>query len=489
MMVSKPTKDKKATCRCDSGIGRGVSSDGRQSKMVEFFPGRLSTPSTPVDKKRKITFAQCLCGSCKECRLGSEMTSVPIGESVSSAPIGESVSSAPIGESVTSVPVVQHNTETRGWWSHDWNAHLPERLQLLAEMIYPHPRIVDSYKITGDDQTLMLRMTEHGVGVFVDATPAVDLRDDYAVSGRRRTLRSPQSLDGRVVYEVEDVIVEYVGKTHVGAVPGSDLYTFERSSGKRVRAVGDGSSYGPLINEGWERNNSYLEEGRDGKSNVKATTTLCHPEQVFAQYGLLYWRNGDHSPELKAKAEEYYRTHPENFGAPRRGDSKRKYSPVTATVTVPSEPTMSAEEDPVTASDYDKWEDDAGLVCFPFRGFLSSDVVSIATVASTTSKLDYYISLAITEERQDPVLRMATGRHMAMNDGGANLHVSTSALALLLQSMGFRTEANPDTVKIRTADKGASLVISAWIDVGGYIGRMAVVESALYNATGPRDGL
>ena len=211
-------------------------------------------------------------------------------------------------------------------------------------------------------------MTEHGVGVFVDATPAADLRDDYAVSGRRRTLWSPQSLDGRVVYEVEDVIVEYVGKPHVGAVPGSDLYTFERSSGKRVRADGDGTSYGPLINEGWESNNSYIEEGRDGKSYVKATTTLCHPEQVFALYGLLYWRNGDHSPELKAKAEEYYRTHPENFGAPRRGDSKCKYSPVTATVTVPSESTMSEEEDQATASDYDKWEGDAGLVCFPLRG-------------------------------------------------------------------------------------------------------------------------
>ena len=87
----------------------------------------------------------------------------------------------------------------------------------------------------------------------------------------------------------------------------------------------------------------------------------------------------------------------------------------------------------------------------------------MATVAAATSTPDFYITLTITEERQDPVLQMATGKHMVMNDGGANLHVSISALATLLQSMGFRREANPGTVKIRTADKGASLVISAWI--------------------------
>ena len=34
---------------------------------------------------------------------------------------------------------------------------------------------------------------------------------------------------------------------------------------------------------------------------------------------------------------------------------------------------------------------------------------------------------------------------------------------------------------IRTADKGAPLLISVWVDVRGYIGRMAVVENALYN--------
>ena len=78
-------------------------------------------------------------------------------------------------------------------------------------------------------------------------------------------------------------------------------------------APSDGTCYAPLINEGWEQNNCYIKDGPDGTGVVTAVTTICHPEQVFAQYGATFWRLGNHSPELKLWLAEYYRIYPENL--------------------------------------------------------------------------------------------------------------------------------------------------------------------------------
>ena len=75
--------------------------------------------------------------------------------------------------------------------------------------------------------------------------------------------------------------------------------------------------------------------------------------------------------------------------------------------------------------DYDKWDGAAGPACFTMGGTQSSVSLAEATGATTVSEPDYYTTLAITNERQDPMLQAETGKHMAMNDGGANRHAAT----------------------------------------------------------------
>ena len=62
--------------------------------------------------------------------------------------------------------------------------------------------------------------------------------------------------------------------------------------------------------------------------------------------------------------------------------------------------------------------------------------MAVADVAVATPPPDYFITLAITVEHQDPMLKLESGKHMAMIDGGANLSVVAIILAMLHQSVG-----------------------------------------------------
>ena len=151
-----------------------------------------------------------------------------------------------------------------------------------------------------------------------------------------------------------------------------------------MRTPCDGTCYAPLINEAWEQNNCYSEDGPDGSGVMTEVTTLCHPEQVFAQYGERCWSLGEHSPELKLRAAEYYRTHSENFSKVTTGSKRLKFAPVTATATVMSVEDMADDCVDDMTYDYDKWEGDAGLVCFPAGDTLSYVSEAVAAVAVAT---------------------------------------------------------------------------------------------------------
>ena len=132
---------------------------------------------------KRVRGSECTCESCKDCRKSAREESIPMD-----MPEDSSVLVVPVAESVPKVPLVATNTDPV-WWPPDWKAHLSERMNQMAENIYPRPNIAGSYKSIKDTSTLMIRETEHGVGVFVDLTPAADLNVNYSSSSRRGTLR------------------------------------------------------------------------------------------------------------------------------------------------------------------------------------------------------------------------------------------------------------------------------------------------------------
>jgi hypothetical protein len=89
---------------------------------------------------------------------------------------------------------------------------------------------------------------------------------------------------------------------------------------------------------------------------------------------------------------------------------------------------------------------------------------------------NYYITAKVLEHIKPTVMvETASGNSHAMLDAGANLHVITRMHALQL---GLVIHFNTSTAKIGTADSNNCLSIDGWVDIGGYIGRMAVVEAA-----------
>ena len=193
-----------------------------------------------------VSKSKCGCGSCRGCKGQGHLRQPSIKEFFSAGmPVEESVSmeesavdSVAVGQEVKQVaelPVVERNTDDR-WWPPDWKRYLSERMLPMADNIYPHPTIEGSYKSIKDKSTLMIRETEHGVGVFVDLTPEAVLNPSYTTSGRRETLRGRQVLEGVVAYEEDTVIAEYKGVLQHGALPSKEVYTFETTAGQRVRA-------------------------------------------------------------------------------------------------------------------------------------------------------------------------------------------------------------------------------------------------------------
>ena len=340
------------------------------------------------------------------------------------------------------------------WWANDWKQCLPERLKAIEEHIVPHTTIEDSYKIVGDTRTLMLRNTDMGIGVFVDLTPASVLEPTYS---SRTSSRQHKCLEGKVAYEDGQLIVDYPSKK-TGVTGTATNYTVESESGRRrYQASGDGTSYGPLINEGWEENNSYIEEGTKGKPEIRAVTTLLHMQQVFVQYGLQHWENGDYPEELKQRAREYYAKHPANFG---RGFKGERCS-------------FAAVQD--TTYDYDKWEGNDGVVCSECTG-LDKQVSDRYITINIMEIQDRKISTDII------ILGNNTGQsHDALIDSGANVQVANQVLAKALQDIGITLRTDQGTISIKTADKKHPIQITGWLDVGGYVGSLAVVENALYN--------
>jgi len=74
----------------------------------------------------------------------------------------------------------------------------------------------------------------------------------------------------------------------------------------------------------------------------------------------------------------------------------------------------------------------------------------------------------------------------AINDAGANVHVATLMLAVYLEQLGYSFVRNTNKMGIQTAHQQTELAIYGFIDVGGYIGRMAVVKEAKYNLLSTR---
>ena len=66
-------------------------------------------------------------------------------------------------------------------------------------------------------------------------------------------------------------------------------------------------------------------------------------------------------------------------------------------------------------------------------------------------------------------------KYMGMLDSGANVNIATLQLAIAL---GLPITDRDARRQINTADKGIALQIQGWINVGGYIGEMAVVGQA-----------
>ena len=69
-------------------------------------------------------------------------------------------------------------------------------------------------------------------------------------------------------------------------------------------------------------------------------------------------------------------------------------------------------------------------------------------------------------------------KYMGMLDSGANVNIATLHLAVAL---GLPIADRDSGRQIGTADKGYTLQIHGWINVGGYIGKMAVVEKASFS--------
>ena len=61
-------------------------------------------------------------------------------------------------------------------------------------------------------------------------------------------------------------------------------------------------------------------------------------------------------------------------------------------------------------------------------------------------------------------------------DSGATIHVLTLVMATNLQQRGFKCELNKEEIGIQTAHQKSNLDIYGWIDIGGYVGSMAIVK-------------
>ena len=67
---------------------------------------------------------------------------------------------------------------------------------------------------------------------------------------------------------------------------------------------------------------------------------------------------------------------------------------------------------------------------------------------------------------------------LCLSDSGANIMIANKRLSEELSGMGFKVVLCNAARQIQTADKKAQLQINGWIDVGGYIGKMAVCFGA-----------
>jgi hypothetical protein len=69
----------------------------------------------------------------------------------------------------------------------------------------------------------------------------------------------------------------------------------------------------------------------------------------------------------------------------------------------------------------------------------------------------------------------------AIIDSGANVHVATKLLSTFAKSIGYTVHQSQASCKIGTAKNGSQLIINGWLDLGGRIGKMAVVDDATFN--------
>ena len=91
---------------------------------------------------------------------------------------------------------------------------------------------------------------------------------------------------------------------------------------------------------------------------------------------------------------------------------------------------------------------------------------------------DYVISAGVMDLIQGTTDVSDEIIYKAMLDSGANVNVITYQLTMRLGCVTSDIEAGR---QIRTAEKTTSLNICGWIDVGGYIGMMAVVKQASFS--------
>ena len=139
--------------------------------------------------------------------------------------------------------------------------------------------------------------------------------------------------------------------------------------------------------------------------------------------------------------------------------------------------------------DFDKWEGDYGLACITVDSGAFSITMSLQEkqqqqeeeyLCLNSHDEEYNITMNVLSE-----LTMSTNIHMydsvhkAMLDAGANICILTWVMAQALQDLGMQLRLNTTSVGIRTADVNSTLEIYGWIDIGGYIGNMAVVKSAM----------
>ena len=110
---------------------------------------------------------------------------------------------------------------------------------------------------------------------------------------------------------------------------------------------------------------------------------------------------------------------------------------------------------------------------------------AIEYVSSLCDLSKYHITLNCTERHEHEGVRASEYEHPTLIDSGANIVIITMLLARTLQQMGVTMRDNTEAVVIQTADKTTQIGVDGWMEVGGYIGQVAVVEKAFQSLLSP----